>query len=60
MYGWIWARLPGRWPVKAVLAALLLVGVVALLWFAVFPAVEQRLPYNDVTVNEPAPSTPAP
>jgi hypothetical protein len=60
MYGWIWAHLPGRWPAKLALSAVLLVGALALLWFAAFPAAERQLPFNDVTVNTPAASTPAP
>jgi hypothetical protein len=60
MYGWMWAHLPGRWPAKLVISAALLVGVLALLWFAGFPAAERRLPFNDVTVNSPADSTSAP
>lgn len=54
MYGWIWRCLPGRWPVKLALGLMLLVGVLALLWFVAFPIAEQRLPLNDVTVNSPA------
>lgn len=60
MYGWFWRHLPGRWPAKAVLTLLLLSGVLALLWFAAFPVAERWLPFNEVTVNSPAASTPAP
>lgn len=60
MYGWIWQHLPGRWPAKALLSVLLLCGALALLWFAVFPVAERRLPFTNVTVNGPAASTPAP
>jgi uncharacterized membrane protein AbrB (regulator of aidB expression) len=60
MYGWIWTHLPGRWPAKLLLGAVLLAGVLALLWYAAFPIAERRLPFNDVTVNTPAASTPAP
>lgn len=60
MYGWIWERLPGPFAARALLAVLLLLSVVAVLWFGVFPTVESRLPYGDVTVNTPAASTPAP
>jgi hypothetical protein len=51
VYGWIWRSLPGGRPVKALLAAILLVAVLALLFFVVFPAVEPHLPLNDVTVK---------
>lgn len=47
MYGWIWRRLPGATAVKTFEALLLLVTVVALLLFIVFPWVETLLPYND-------------
>ena len=50
MYGWIWRHLPGgtragrcsRAPAAAVCGLLL---------FVVFPWVEPRLPFNDVTVD---------
>ena len=32
----------------------LLVGVLALLFFVIFPWVEPRLPWNDVNVNSPS------
>jgi hypothetical protein len=32
----------------------LLVGVLALLYFVIFPWVEPRLPWNDVNVNSPS------
>ena len=51
MYGWIWRHLPGGTAVKVVEAALLVLAVVALLLFVVFPWVEPRLPFNDVTVD---------
>ncbi|WP_199740560.1 hypothetical protein [Saccharopolyspora rhizosphaerae] len=49
MYAWIWRQLPGPVPVKALLALLLVAAVVALLLFVVFPWVEPRLPFSDVT-----------
>lgn len=52
MYGALWRRLPGPVGVKMVLSVLLIAGAAALLWFYVFPAVEERLPYNDVTVEQ--------
>ncbi len=51
MYGWIWRHLPGATPVKALTALVLLLAVVALLLFVVFPWVEPMLPFNDVTVG---------
>ncbi|WP_243790678.1 hypothetical protein [Saccharopolyspora gloriosae] len=49
MYGWIWRHLPGPPPVKIVEAVLLVLMVVALLLFVVFPWLEPLLPFNDVT-----------
>lgn len=51
MYLWIWRRLPGPWPVKALLALALFVGVVAVLMLWVFPWAEDALPFLDVTVE---------
>jgi hypothetical protein len=52
MYAWIWRHLPGPLAVRLLQALVLLAGVVALLFFVVFPAVEPLLPYNDVTVGD--------
>ena len=54
MYAWVWRRLPGPWPAKAALAILLFLAVVAVLFLWVFPWVEPRLPFTDVTVEESA------
>ena len=51
MYGFIWRHLPGRTAARAVTALVLVLAVVAVLLFVVFPWVEPRLPYNDVTVD---------
>ncbi len=51
MYAWLWRRLPGPLAVRLLLALALLAGVVALLMLVVFPAVEDLLPYSDVTVD---------
>jgi hypothetical protein len=51
VYGWIWRHLPGGTASRTVLSLLLLAAVVALLLFVVFPWVEPRLPFNDVTVD---------
>ncbi len=50
MYAWIWRRLPGGTRSKALLATLLVLGAVALLMLVVFPWVEPRTPFADVTV----------
>ena len=52
MYGFIWRHLPGPTAARAVLALVLVLAVVALLLFVVFPWVEPRLPFNDVTVDQ--------
>jgi hypothetical protein len=52
MYSWIWRLLPGRTPAKLGGALVLLLAVVALLFFVVFPAVEPHLPTTQVTVDQ--------
>ena len=52
MYGWIWRHLPGPTVVRALTALVLVLAVVALLLFVVFPWVEPHLPFNDVTVDQ--------
>jgi hypothetical protein len=52
VYGFIWRHLPGPAASKAVLALMLVLAVAALLLFVVFPWVEPRLPFNDVTVDQ--------
>lgn len=49
MYGWIWRHLPGGTPVKMLQAVLLVAAIVVLLLFVVFPWVEPKLPFSDVT-----------
>jgi len=51
MYAWIWRHLPGGTRTRALIALLLALAVAALLLFVVFPWVEPRLPFNDVTVD---------
>jgi hypothetical protein len=51
MYGWIWRTLPGNTLVKFAVSLMLLVGVLALLWFVIFPWAEPLLPFGDVTVD---------
>jgi hypothetical protein len=52
VYAWIWRKLPGPTAAKAVEAVVLLAAVVLLLFTVVFPWLEPRLPFNDVTVDE--------
>ena len=51
-YGLIWRILPGPKPVKALLALLLFVGVLAVLLTWVFPAIAPLMPFNETTVGE--------
>ncbi len=50
MYTWIWRRLPGTLAVKLFETTLLVVLIVALLFFVVFPWIEPHLPISQVTV----------
>jgi hypothetical protein len=52
VYGWIWRHLPGGVPGKLAGSTVLVLAVVALLFLVVFPWVEPRLPFNDVTVSQ--------
>ena len=51
MYGWIWRHLPGPLAVRVLTAVVLVAGVVALLMLVVFPWVEPKLPFNQVTTQ---------
>ncbi|MFE0421795.1 hypothetical protein [Streptomyces sp. NPDC058953] len=51
MYGWIWRHLPGNVWIRALIALVLVLGVVYLLFQYVFPWAEPLLPFNDVTVD---------
>jgi hypothetical protein len=53
VYGWIWRTLPGNLAAKTAESLVLLLGVLALLFFVLFPFVEPRLPWNESTVNAP-------
>jgi hypothetical protein len=50
-YGWLWRRLPGPWPVRALLLLAAFALVVVVLFGFVFPWLEPRLPFNQVTVS---------
>ena len=56
MYSWLWRHIPfQQWQLKALVSGVLALGVAALLWYQVFPAVEPILPFDDVQVetNDP-------
>jgi hypothetical protein len=57
VYGWIWRRLPGGLPGKLAGSLVLVVAVLALLFFVVFPWAEPKLPFSHVTVDTPPPSS---
>ena len=50
MYVWLWRHLPGARGLKLLQVIVLLLAVVALLMFVIFPWVEPHLPINQVTV----------
>lgn len=52
MYFWIWQRLPGNTPVRALISAALVLLVVFVLFQFVFPWLEPILPFNDSTIDE--------
>lgn len=60
MYVWIWRRLPGGLPGKLAGSLVLLAAALALLFLLVFPWAEKRLPFNDVSVDQPSTSTSVP
>jgi len=51
MYSFLWRHLPGPTWSKVLQCVVLVLAVCALLLFVVFPYVEPRLPFNDVTVG---------
>ncbi|MGW4208176.1 hypothetical protein ACWEIJ_09325 [Lentzea sp. NPDC004789] len=51
MYSWIWRHLPGPLYLRIIEAVVLVVGIVTLLMFVVFPWVEPKLPFNHVTTE---------
>lgn len=54
MYPWIWHHLPGPLAARLAEALVLILGVVGLLLFVIFPAVSPHLPFNHVTVDAPS------
>lgn len=51
MYAWIWRHLPGPVAAKLVIAVVLVLAVVVLLLFVVFPWLDPKLPFNQVSVH---------
>jgi hypothetical protein len=52
MYLWIWDRLPGSRLIKALISTGLILAVMALLWFWLFPLADTLLPFNDAQVGQ--------
>ncbi|SDM10351.1 hypothetical protein SAMN05421869_13631 [Nonomuraea jiangxiensis] len=52
MYAWLWRKLPGSLPIRVLTAAVLVIAVVAVLWYAVFPLFEPMVPVDEVTVRK--------
>jgi len=62
VYGWLWRKLPGRWPLKMLESVTLVLVLSVVLVVLVFPWIEPKLPFSDNTVdggNDKAVSTPA-
>ena len=51
MYGWIWRHLPGPTGVRALIALMLVVGVLALLMLVVFPRAVTIVPGQEVSIE---------
>ncbi|MET8761801.1 hypothetical protein [Lentzea sp. NPDC004782] len=51
MYSWIWRHLPGPLYLRIIEAVVLVLGIVTLLMFVIFPWVEPKLPFNHVTTE---------
>ncbi|MEU8798233.1 hypothetical protein [Spirillospora sp. NPDC048819] len=56
MYAWIWRRLPGAWPTKTAAALGLIIAVIAVFWYVVFPWVEPMVQFDQGVVEGPAPT----
>ncbi|MDW5327277.1 hypothetical protein [Plantactinospora sp. KLBMP9567] len=52
MYAWIWRKLPFGVPGKLIGSLLITAGLLALLWYVVFPWAEPLLPFDDVQVTQ--------
>jgi len=58
MYAWLWRRLPGPTSVRLAIMVVLLLAVVALLLFVIYPQIDPSLPWNHVNVPNPNDSSP--
>jgi hypothetical protein len=55
MYGTLWRRLPGPWPVKVLLSLVLVLIVVAVCFLWLFPAIAPYMPFNENSVQSGLP-----
>lgn len=60
MYVWIWRHLPGGLPGRVIGSLVLFLGTCALLLFVVFPRIQDKLPWNDVTIDQTSHSSSSP
>jgi hypothetical protein len=51
MYSWIWRHLPFGLAGRIIGSLLVVAGLAALLWYQVFPNVEQYMPFTDGQVT---------
>ncbi|WP_336212472.1 hypothetical protein [Nonomuraea sp. LPB2021202275-12-8] len=51
MYAWLWRKLPGDTGTKLLWAGVLAAGVVAVLWYVLFPLLEPLVTLDEVTVR---------
>ncbi|NJC68770.1 hypothetical protein HC031_03370 [Planosporangium thailandense] len=51
MYSWIWRHLPFGLPGRIIGSLVLIAAAGALLWYAVFPNIEQYMPFTDGQVT---------
>jgi len=58
MYAWLWRHLPGGLARRTATALILLAAVVALLFLVVFPWLDARVPWTEVTVGAPRTASP--
>jgi hypothetical protein len=58
MYAWIWRQLPGQWQHKTATAAGLVLVVCLILWYAVFPWLEERIRFDHGVVQNGTPGRP--
>jgi hypothetical protein len=49
VYGWIWRHLPGPLALRIAQAVVLVLAVLALLMFVVFPWIEPHMPFSEST-----------